>query len=263
MGSLTKSKVTSSARKRPFGNSAFGSPIGNGLDLRDSHGTPTKVIKIEPDTISPLKGQLFDAIDGVTGEDLLIGGEELIQKPSAVSKGTVSSVLNPEIPEINNSENQLPKPSVRPNVNLNNFEYRQMRDTLSSSASYLNEKLSQVRDLIQTSYGISGHEFGDPTVTSQSEIVVVGRIITDSITNTEVDYNDPVNGFSHLGGPEEKLGPTVFMICESSISKGRKVEIRMSAELSSRTTLLEEYDDGSNHDDKSLNVPHFFLARLL
>lgn len=264
LGSLTKSKVTSSAQKRPFGNSAFGSPIGNGSDLRDSHGTPTKAIKIEPDTISPLKGQLFDATDDMMGEDLLIGGEELIHKnASAVSKGTVSSVLNPEIPEINNSENQLPKPSVRPNVNLNKFEYRQMRDTLSSSSSYLNEKLSQVRDLIQTSYGISGHEFGDPSVTSQSEIVVVGRIITDSITNTDVDYNDPANGFSHLGGPEEKLGPTVFMICESSISKGRKVEIRMSAELSSRTTLLEEYDDGSNRDDMSLNVPHFFPGQIV
>lgn len=67
------------------------------------------------------------------------------------------------------------------NMDIKKFAYRPMHQKLYESSEILDEKIEEVISLVQEYHKISPNEIGDPSTSSQSEIVAVGRIASDAL----------------------------------------------------------------------------------
>ena len=67
------------------------------------------------------------------------------------------------------------------NMDANLFRYRTMYQKLSEASEAHDELIDALSDAIQVHYKLPNDAFGDPAIGSPSEIVAVGRIVSDSL----------------------------------------------------------------------------------
>jgi DNA polymerase alpha subunit B len=67
------------------------------------------------------------------------------------------------------------------NMEIKNFAYRPMYQKLTEASETQDERIDEFAAAIQERYSLSDEAFGDPSATSPSEIVAVGRIVSDSL----------------------------------------------------------------------------------
>ncbi|VVT58268.1 uncharacterized protein SAPINGB_P006121 [Magnusiomyces paraingens] len=147
----------------PMKRAAQESPTKQVKTPRVSFGSPTKLESPHakpPSSATPLKSS--------------------IKQPAIFSrsgKGKVVEVLNDHLDEITESSNQ---PDLRVNVDVKKFNYKTMYQKLSDIAEYLDEQIETITAAVQEAHDIEPSEFGNPATISQTEIVVVGRILPES-----------------------------------------------------------------------------------
>jgi DNA polymerase alpha subunit B len=66
-------------------------------------------------------------------------------------------------------------------MEIKNFSYRPMYQKLMEASEVQDERIDEFAQAIQEHYQIRDEELGDPSVASPSEIVAVGRIVSDSL----------------------------------------------------------------------------------
>ena len=66
-------------------------------------------------------------------------------------------------------------------MEIKNFSYRPMYQKLAEASEVQDERIDEFAQAIQEHYQIRDEELGDPSVASPSEIVAVGRIVSDSL----------------------------------------------------------------------------------
>ncbi|ODV58468.1 DNA-directed DNA polymerase alpha subunit POL12, partial [Ascoidea rubescens DSM 1968] len=79
-----------------------------------------------------------------------------------------------------NPEVDLNPIKITANFNQKKYNFRSMRIKLLESADYLDEQIDIFTRLILNHYNFSKDQFGNPTISSQDEIITVGRIVSDS-----------------------------------------------------------------------------------
>lgn len=95
--------------------------------------------------------------------------------------GKTISTLNPHLFN-DNSERLASKDRVKLTVNINpkKFSYRTMYTKLSDVAETLDEQIESCIRIVQEAYSVDDDTIGNPAISSQSEIVAVGRVVSDS-----------------------------------------------------------------------------------
>jgi len=66
-------------------------------------------------------------------------------------------------------------------MDIKNFAYRPMYQKLTEASEVQDERIDEFATAIQEHYSLDDAVFGDPSITSPSEIVAVGRIVSDSL----------------------------------------------------------------------------------
>lgn len=67
------------------------------------------------------------------------------------------------------------------NMEIKNFSYRPMYQKLTEASEIQDERIDEFSAAIQEHYNIPEESFGDPSIASPTEIVAVGRIVSDSL----------------------------------------------------------------------------------
>lgn len=67
------------------------------------------------------------------------------------------------------------------NVDLKKFSYRPMHQKLTEASEVLDDRIDSFMAAVQEHYQLADEQFGNPSTASPSEIVVVGRIASDSL----------------------------------------------------------------------------------
>jgi DNA polymerase alpha subunit B len=66
-------------------------------------------------------------------------------------------------------------------MEIKNFSYRPMYQKLTEASEIQDERIDEFSAAIQEHYNIPEESFGDPSIASPTEIVAVGRIVSDSL----------------------------------------------------------------------------------
>ncbi|KAI5811009.1 DNA polymerase alpha subunit B N-terminal-domain-containing protein [Peziza echinospora] len=121
-----------------------------------------------------------------------------VQQPQTVTPfnqrpqpGTIRETLNDHIPKPS-----LPYPDPVPyntrvnltvNFDLKKLAYRPMHQKQSEASEMLDDKIEDVIALVSEFHSINPEEFGDPSSPSPSEVVAVGRIVSDSLVDGKLN----------------------------------------------------------------------------
>lgn len=84
------------------------------------------------------------------------------------------------IPEPPSEEPKEPRIKLKANTDMSKFSYRSMTMKLSEASEVLDDRIDEFRELIKQSMGLDESAFGNPNNQSPSEIVAVGRIVSDT-----------------------------------------------------------------------------------
>lgn len=97
--------------------------------------------------------------------------------------GAVIETLNMHIPApvlpLSTSWESRVKLTV--NMDLKKFSYRPMHQKLTEASEVLDDRIESFMTVVQEHYQLADEQFGNPSTASPSEIVVVGRIASDSL----------------------------------------------------------------------------------
>ncbi|KAF2797537.1 DNA polymeras-like protein alpha/primase associated subunit [Melanomma pulvis-pyrius CBS 109.77] len=96
--------------------------------------------------------------------------------------GDITEQLNghiplPEAPDEPPAEARI---KLKANTDMSKFSYKTMAMKLSEASEVLDDRVDEFRQLIQEHLGLEDSDFGNPSYQSPSEIIVVGRIASDS-----------------------------------------------------------------------------------
>lgn len=192
LDSILPSSISSSARKRP-------NPSKHGIE------TPTKIPKIGPGLIKTESSNDSNNLNHSKETHPLKVSSNIA---SRIEKGSVVEILNENVPEI---QHTCSKPDFKINVDMKKFNYRILYEKLSDSSEYLDEQIEAFTRAIQEAYSLENDDFGNPAFISQSEIVAVGRIITET--------------------PSDDKLSTIHLQSGRRIGAGMRVELRLSDSL--------------------------------
>lgn len=67
------------------------------------------------------------------------------------------------------------------NMDLKKFSYRPMHQKLTEASEVLDDRIDEFMGFVQEHYQLADEQFGNPSTASPSEVVVVGRIASDSL----------------------------------------------------------------------------------
>lgn len=67
------------------------------------------------------------------------------------------------------------------NMDLKKFSYRPMHQKLTEASEVLDDRIDEFMNFVQEHYQFADEQFGNPSTASPSEVVVVGRIASDSL----------------------------------------------------------------------------------
>lgn len=67
------------------------------------------------------------------------------------------------------------------NMDLKKFSYRPMHQKLTEASEVLDDRIDEFMNFVQEHYQLADEQFGNPSTASPSEVVVVGRIASDSL----------------------------------------------------------------------------------
>ncbi|CAE6482270.1 unnamed protein product [Rhizoctonia solani] len=73
-----------------------------------------------------------------------------------------------------------PPANYRPPQNADSYNYRYMYEKIHDRAAILDDQLDEMAETVRKHYQLQ--ELGDPSIVTQDEVVVVGRIVSDSET---------------------------------------------------------------------------------
>lgn len=99
------------------------------------------------------------------------------EKVGEIDETINAHIEHPSIPETAPKEARIAKPKA--NTDLPKFAYKTMAMKLSEASELLDERIEEFVTLIQEHHKLDDSDLGDPTRSSQSEIVAVGRIASD------------------------------------------------------------------------------------
>lgn len=98
------------------------------------------------------------------------------------NSGEIVQTVNDHYPEPSASST-LPSESrikLKANTDMAKFAYKTMSMKISEASEILDDRIDEFTDIIQEHHNLEDSEFGNPARESQSEIVAVGRIASDS-----------------------------------------------------------------------------------
>ncbi|KAF2705926.1 DNA polymeras-like protein alpha/primase associated subunit [Pleomassaria siparia CBS 279.74] len=96
--------------------------------------------------------------------------------------GDITEQLNghfplPEAPDEPPAEARI---KLKANTDMSKFSYKTMAMKLSEASEVLDDRIDEFRQLIQEHLNLEDSDFGNPSHQSPSEVIVVGRIASDS-----------------------------------------------------------------------------------
>ncbi|KAF8318988.1 DNA polymerase alpha, subunit B [Clavulina sp. PMI_390] len=111
-----------------------------------------------------------------------------------------------------------PKATYVPPSNISEYNYRYMYETIGGRSERLHDIIEDMADRYQNDFCIDDSEIGDPASMSETEMIVVGRICSDS---------------------EEKPNESSLLIeSPRTIGSGKRVSLQFSPQCSLRSELL-------------------------
>jgi DNA polymerase alpha subunit B len=84
------------------------------------------------------------------------------------------------IPEPPSEEPKEPRIKLKANTDMAKFSYKTMAMKLSEASEVLDDRIDEFRDLLKESMELDDSAFGNPSYSSPSEIIAVGRIASDT-----------------------------------------------------------------------------------
>jgi DNA polymerase alpha subunit B len=96
--------------------------------------------------------------------------------------GDVISSLNGHIPEVTPADTPPAEPRIKlkANTDMIKFGYKTMGMKINEASEILDDRIDEFTLLVQEHHGLDDSAFGNPSRESQSEIIAVGRIASDS-----------------------------------------------------------------------------------
>lgn len=73
------------------------------------------------------------------------------------------------------------------NMELKKYSYRAMHQSLAIVSEYFDDRIESYAELVEKVLGVPAAEFGNPAAPTQDDIVVVGRIASDSLTGGRIN----------------------------------------------------------------------------
>lgn len=100
---------------------------------------------------------------------------------TTTTSNSLLETLNPEVDEIQNDELAEEKPfRLANNFDASKFKFRTMQMKLLESADVLDDQIDRMINLYQDQNKTADLQFGNPCLSTQSEILCCGRIVPDS-----------------------------------------------------------------------------------
>lgn len=143
--------------------------------------------------------------------------------------GKVLDSLNPESLEISEGIDFESEKKIRvtPFYDPKKYKFRTMRQSLLDASDVLDEQIDIFTQIVQDHYKLSANDFGDPTIQSQSEIITVGRIVSDSPTSEGILNIDSLAlETSRSAGIGRRVRLNLEKIKEASFFPGQLVSFR-------------------------------------
>lgn len=91
--------------------------------------------------------------------------------------GKIVETLNPDLQKFQRIPPKESRVKLAMNINVKKFDYRTMFQKLIEASEYLDQQINEFTEIIEKEYKV---EVGNASKVSQSEIVVVGRIVSES-----------------------------------------------------------------------------------
>ena len=93
--------------------------------------------------------------------------------------GAILQTLNPSNIQIPLAE--ASQPTLLANFDPKKYSYRPMYQKLSEVSEILDDQIDQYTDVVLESFGLADEDIGNPAQATQTESIVIGRIICDSL----------------------------------------------------------------------------------
>ncbi|KAF2429779.1 DNA polymerase alpha 70 kDa subunit [Tothia fuscella] len=144
---------------------------GSTIKRKSNFDTPAPKSNKKHPMSSPGGVQTPDTITTTTFADRTNSGE-VVQSlnPNNIPK-SISSTIPPSEPRI----------KLKANTDMGKFAYKTMGMKLSEASEILDDRIDEFTALVQVHHELEDSAFGNPSRESQSEIVAVGRIASDSV----------------------------------------------------------------------------------
>ncbi|KAE9980946.1 hypothetical protein EG327_006398 [Venturia inaequalis] len=157
--------------------------------------------------------------------------------------GEVVESFGEHIPLAKTREEPLPQSRIKlaARIDMPKYGYKTMAMKLTEASEYLDDRIEDFQQLIQEHYNLEDNAFGNPARESQSEVIAVGRIASDSM---EGKLNTPslVLEGSRKSGSGHRVPLRVDKLSSYSFFPGKIVALKgtnASGQFFSATEVLE------------------------
>lgn len=152
--------------------------------LERSYNTPSSKATRLFDTASP-SGALGSSPIRKPLAALSLESTDVVATPfsTRANAGTTIETLNPHIsaPTLPLGTSWESRVQLTLNMDGKKFSYRPMHQKLTEAGEVQDDRIDEFMAVVQEHYQFADEEFGNPSTVSPSEVVVVGRIASDSL----------------------------------------------------------------------------------